>query len=123
MNRKPPTNKRSNSHSQSNIKSQEQQLINIVNLLRENNNALKALSEKIDENIRQNKEAIERFKSLEANQDKKFNEIIQYFEQMNVSNGGRIENPLLNPIENIPNIQTNVSLNIMDLNKKSNNEE
>lgn len=122
MNRKPPTNKRSNSHSQSNIKSQEQ-LINIVNLLRENNNALKALSEKIDENIRQNKEAIEKFKSLEANQDKKFNEIIQYFEQMNVSNGGKIENPLLNPIENIPNIQTNVSLNIMDLNKKSNNEE
>ena len=88
-----------------------------------NNNALKALSEKIDENIRQNKEAIEKFKSLEANQDKKFNEIIQYFEQMNVSNGGKIENPLLNPIENIPNIQTNVSLNIMDLNKKSNNEE
>ena len=116
-------NKRSNSHSQSNIKSQEPQLINIVNLLTENTNILKALYGKIDENIRQNKEAIERFKLFEEFQEKKFNEIIQYFEQMNVSNGGRIENPLLKPIENAPNIQTNVSVNIMDLNKKSKSEE
>lgn len=60
---------------------------------------------------------IEQLKLLEKYQEKKFDEMSQLLQQMNVSNGGKFPNPLIIPVENeSPNIKTNISMNMKDIN-------
>ena len=104
---KPPMKPRSNSSSKV---SQEKQLTQIMD-------CLNSISAKIDLNIDLDNKVIEQLKLLEKYQEKKFDEMSQLLQQMNVSNGGKFTNPLIIPVENeSPNIKTNISMNMKDIN-------
>ena len=66
---------------------------------------IQELSPKIDQN----------FSLIMKIHNEKFNDIIQSINQLNVSNGGKIENPLIKSIEELSaNVKNNLSLDISD---------
>ncbi len=101
---KPPM-KKSNSYSKLNTQEQFNAILNVV----------KTLSDKIEHYININEERIKKLEEYQKIQEGKLDEIISSINILNASNGGKFDNPLLKPIEEIsPNIILNKSINITE---------
>jgi len=98
-----PPMRKSNSNTNLNPQGQFKAILNI----------LKSLSEKVDYNTRVNEERIKKFEEFKKSQEEKLDVIISSIQTLNVSNGGKFDNPLLKPLVEIsPNTRTNESVNI-----------